>query len=114
MMLARSRVAKVQCDFCCMISAAMFREFVVPGLTEQCDRLDHVMYHLDGTQALHQLDALLPRADWLMLACPLTTETRRLITARRLALLPKGAHIINIARQSMINIADKAQSDMII
>ena len=41
---------------------------------------------------------MLPRADWLMLACPLTTETRRLITARRLLLLPNGAHIINIAR----------------
>ncbi len=53
------RVAKVQCDFCCMISAEMFREFVVPGLAEQCARLDYSMYHLDGTQAMHHLDALL-------------------------------------------------------
>lgn len=53
------RVAKVQCDFCCMISTDMFREFVLPGLTEQCAQLDYSMYHLDGTQALHQLDALL-------------------------------------------------------
>lgn len=53
------RVCKIQCDLSCMINAEMFREFVVPGLTEQCDRLDHVLYHLDGTQALHQLDALL-------------------------------------------------------
>ena len=50
-----------------------------------------------------QLDALLPRADWLMLACPLTTETRKLITAQRLALLPKGAHILNLARGEVID-----------
>ncbi len=58
---------------------------------------------VDEMHAPDQLDALLPRADWLMLACPLTTETRRLITARRLLLLPNGAHIINIARGEVID-----------
>ena len=53
------KVAKVQCDFSCMISAEMYREFVVPPLREQCRWLDHSLYHLDGTQALHQLPALL-------------------------------------------------------
>ena len=53
------KVAKVQCDFSCMIGPDMFREFVVPALTEQCGWLDYSMYHLDGTTAVHQLDALL-------------------------------------------------------
>lgn len=53
------KVAKVQCDFSCMISAEMFREFVVPSLSEQCAWLDYSMHHLDGTQAMHHLDALL-------------------------------------------------------
>jgi hypothetical protein len=53
------KVCKVQCDVSCMISADMFREFVVPPLTEQCAWLDNVMYHLDGTQAMHHLPALL-------------------------------------------------------
>jgi hypothetical protein len=53
------KTCKVQCDFSCMISPEMFREFVVPGLSEQCAWLDYSMYHLDGTQALHHLDALL-------------------------------------------------------
>ncbi len=60
----------------------------------------------DPVNELHppdQLDALLPRADWLMLACPLTTETRKLITAQRLALLPQGAHVLNIARGEVID-----------
>lgn len=52
------RTAKVQCDCSCMISARMFREFVVPYLRAQCDWLDYSLYHLDGTQALHHLDAL--------------------------------------------------------
>ena len=53
------RVAKIQCDFSCMISTDMFRDFVVPHLTAQCEWLDYSLYHLDGTQAFHQLDAIL-------------------------------------------------------
>lgn len=53
------RTAKVQCDFSCMISPEMFREFVVPPLAEQCQWLDWSMYHLDGTTAVQHLDALL-------------------------------------------------------
>lgn len=53
------KTAKVQCDFSCMISSEMFREFVVPPLVEQCQWLDYSMYHLDGTTAMQHLDALL-------------------------------------------------------
>jgi hypothetical protein len=37
----------------------MFERFVVPSLTEQCEWLDHSLYHLDGTQAMCHLDSLL-------------------------------------------------------
>ncbi len=53
------KTAKVQCDFCCMISPRMFRKYVTPTLTRQCDYLDYAMYHLDGTQAIIQLPNLL-------------------------------------------------------
>lgn len=53
------KVAKVQCDASALISPAMYRRFVVPALTEQCAWLDHSLYHLDGTQAIVHLDALL-------------------------------------------------------
>ena len=53
------RTAKVQCDFSCMISPAMFREFVVPYMSAQCGWLDYSMYHLDGEDALQHVDALL-------------------------------------------------------
>jgi hypothetical protein len=53
------KTAKVQCDMSAMISREMFRQFVVPSLTAQCEWLDHSVYHLDGTQAVQHLDALL-------------------------------------------------------
>jgi hypothetical protein len=53
------KTAKVQCDACAMFSPAMFREFVAPGLTEQCAWLDYSMYHLDGPAAMVHTDELL-------------------------------------------------------
>lgn len=47
-------------------------------------------------------DSVLPEADWLILACPLTSLTRGLIDARRLAMLPRGAHVINVARGEVV------------
>jgi hypothetical protein len=55
----QGKMSKVQCDFSCMISNSMFREFVVPALAEQCEWLDHSYFHVDGTQALQHLPALL-------------------------------------------------------
>ena len=58
---------------------------------------------VDEMHAPDQLDKLLLRADWLMLACPLTPETRGVFNAQRLALLPNGAHILNVARGECID-----------
>ena len=49
------------------------------------------------------LDAVLPRADWLVVTANLTSETRGAIDARRLALPPEGAHVINVARGRIID-----------
>jgi hypothetical protein len=53
------RTCKVQCDACAMFGPEMFRRFVTPALTEQCRWLAYAMYHLDGTQAVVNLDELL-------------------------------------------------------
>jgi phosphoglycerate dehydrogenase-like enzyme len=50
-----------------------------------------------------RLRDLLPRAHWLALACPLTDETRGWIDAEALALLPDGAHVINVARGEIVD-----------
>jgi phosphoglycerate dehydrogenase-like enzyme len=50
-----------------------------------------------------RLAQVLPRADWLILACPLTGETRGLIDASMLARLPRTARLINIARGEVVD-----------
>lgn len=49
-----------------------------------------------------KLDNALPESEFLLLACPLTPLTRGILDARRLALLPRGAGVVNIARGSLI------------
>jgi phosphoglycerate dehydrogenase-like enzyme len=48
------------------------------------------------------LDNLLPRADALIITLPLTPETRGLIDARRLALLPPGGVLVNVGRGNLV------------
>ena len=49
----------IQCDFAAMISPEMFAGFVMPTLEAQAERLDYVIYHLDGPGQLPHLDHLL-------------------------------------------------------
>lgn len=58
------------------------------------------------TIAYADLPAVLPRADWLLLACPLTDITKRLVDAPFLARLPRGARIVNVARGEVVVEAD--------
>lgn len=57
-MYSTGRVNVPQCDFSCMISPAMFQEFVIPYLQREMQRLDAVEYHLDGPGAIKHLPAL--------------------------------------------------------
>lgn len=49
------------------------------------------------------LEATLRRADFLSIHLPLTDETRGLLDARRLALLPRGAILVNTARGPIVD-----------
>jgi phosphoglycerate dehydrogenase-like enzyme len=56
----------------------------------------------DAVAGFAELPDVLPRTDWLVLACPLTETTRDLIDARALALLPPGRHLVNVARGGVV------------
>jgi D-3-phosphoglycerate dehydrogenase len=56
-----------------------------------------------GIESMPDLASLLPRCDFLTVHTPLTAETQSLIGARELALMKKGARIINCARGGIIN-----------
>ena len=62
------------------------------------------------THALGELDAFLPGLDWLVLALPLAEETRHLLDARRLALLPPHARVINVGRGALVDEAALASA----
>ena len=49
------------------------------------------------------LDVELPRADVLVLAAPLTADTKELMDRRRLELLPRGAIVVNVARGALLD-----------
>lgn len=52
---------------------------------------------------LTAFDAALPRCDWLVLACPLTAQTRGLMDARRFGLLPRYAGFVNVSRGEVVD-----------
>lgn len=56
---APGRLAKLQCDYSAMISPDMFKEFMLPVLRAQTERLDYAMYHWDGPGALGHHNHLL-------------------------------------------------------
>jgi D-3-phosphoglycerate dehydrogenase len=56
-----------------------------------------------GVTAAADLPELLQSADVLSLHAPLGSDTRRLISAEQLALLPRGAVLINTARGPLVD-----------
>ena len=65
--------------------------FVTPEVIEQA-----------GPESV-TLDALLARADYVSLHCPLTEETRNLIGTERLMQMKPGARLINCARGALVD-----------
>jgi phosphoglycerate dehydrogenase-like enzyme len=57
----------------------------------------------DGVRAMADLAALLPGADVVVVAVPLTAETAGLVDAEFLAALPDGARLVNVARGPIVD-----------
>jgi phosphoglycerate dehydrogenase-like enzyme len=65
---------------------------------------------VDRMYRLEQLDSVLPLADFLVLAAPLTAETTALIDRRRLRMLRRGIGLINVGRAGLLDHAALIQS----
>jgi phosphoglycerate dehydrogenase-like enzyme len=59
--------------------------------------------HVDEMFLPSELDTVLARADFVVLAMPLTQETHQVLNRRRIQLIKRGAGIINIGRGSLID-----------
>ena len=57
----------------------------------------------DGAAFHPQLDDMLPSSDFLMLAAPATQDTRGLLNARTIELLPTGAVVANVSRGDLVD-----------
>jgi phosphoglycerate dehydrogenase-like enzyme len=62
-----------------------------------------------GVHPASALAGLLPRAEWLVLAAPLTEATRGLLGPAALAALPPAARVINVGRGELV--VDDALAD---
>jgi D-2-hydroxyacid dehydrogenase (NADP+) len=72
----------------------------VIGVKRTAGRPDDLVDELHPPERLPEL---LAKSDWFIIACPLTAETRGLVNAELIAKLPKGAHVINIARGEVVD-----------
>jgi D-2-hydroxyacid dehydrogenase (NADP+) len=52
---------------------------------------------------IDDLELALPQADVVVLTCPLTPQTERLINAQTLSLMKPSAHLINVARGRVVD-----------
>jgi phosphoglycerate dehydrogenase-like enzyme len=57
---------------------------------------------LVGRREFGDLPRLLPSAEWLVLAAPLTDATRGMLDAETIALLPPTARVINVGRGALV------------
>jgi phosphoglycerate dehydrogenase-like enzyme len=60
--------------------------------------------------AITQIDELLPRADYVVIAAPLTEVTRNLFDTARIAKVRRDAYLINVARGPIVDEAALAQA----
>ena len=57
----------------------------------------------DAVKKQEELDGVLPQTDILIISLPGTPETRRMLDAHRLALLPDQALVVNVGRGAVID-----------
>jgi phosphoglycerate dehydrogenase-like enzyme len=58
--------------------------------------------HAEKIVAVSQLEEVLPDADYVLIAAPETSETKRLIGAPQIARMKRGARLINVGRGSLL------------
>lgn len=75
----------------------------VLGVKRTVEGIEPSSLFCDALYTPDQLDELLPQSEFLIIITPHTDETEQMITARELALLPKGAVLINIGRGAIID-----------
>jgi lactate dehydrogenase-like 2-hydroxyacid dehydrogenase len=86
------------------IGQAVARRARAFGMTIHYHNRKPVTAEESAGAAFHaKLEDMLPHCDFLSINCAMTAETRNLINARTLALLPHGAIVVNTARGGIVD-----------
>jgi len=62
------------------------------------------------TFTFERLEEGAPRANWLVIACPLSVKTRNRVDKRVLTAMPAGSHVVNVGRGEIVVESDLIQS----
>lgn len=82
-------------------TARMLRFFAVRIVG--CRRTPQPTPYADEIFPVEDLQTMVRRADWLIVAAPLTPETRGLASADVLGALPRGARVVNVGRGPILD-----------
>ena len=75
----------------------------VIGIKRHTEGVDPASLNLDELQEPAELHSSLRKAEYLVLATPHTPDTAQMIGATELALLPRGAVLVNIGRGALVD-----------
>ena len=75
----------------------------ITGISRQSGEPPEYFNEKDQVLAAEQFDDCLPQSDFLILALPATLQTNRILDARRIALLPPHAAVVNVGRGNAID-----------
>jgi phosphoglycerate dehydrogenase-like enzyme len=73
------------------------------GVKRSVEGLHPAALHVDELHPAGDLHAVLPRADFLVLAAPQTPETEGVIGRAELGILPRGAVLVNVGRGALVD-----------
>lgn len=88
------------------IGTAVARRAKAFGLSVHYHNRDRVMSQLEDELSAtywNSLDAMLPEVDIVCIHCPSTAATRALLSKERIALMRKGAYVINTSRGGILD-----------
>ena len=85
------------------IGQAVARRVLALGAQVVALRRSGAQAGISGVELVTDLPALITRADHIVIAVPATPQTRHLFDDRLLARVKPGAHIINVARGSVLD-----------
>ncbi len=75
----------------------------VGALTRNPERYDAAARGLDFIGSLAEPEAFLAQSNHLVIALPLTPDTRNFLSAERIAAMPAGGYLVNIGRAAMVD-----------